>query len=30
MVGLLLLNVSYAPAADLGDRTSPYVSVHPR
>ena len=30
MAGLLLPNVSYATAADLGDRTSPYVSVHPR
>jgi hypothetical protein len=30
MAGLLLPNVSYATATDLGDRTSPYVSVHPR
>jgi hypothetical protein len=30
MAGLLLPNVSYATAVDLGDRTSPYVSVHPR
>ena len=30
MAGLLLPNVSYATAADLGDRSSPYVSVHPR
>ena len=30
MAAMLLPNVSYATAADLGDRTSPYVSVHPR
>ena len=30
MAGLLLPNVSYATAVDLGDKTSPYVSVHPR
>jgi sialate O-acetylesterase len=30
MAGLLLPSVSYATAVDLGDRSSPYVSVHPR
>ena len=30
MAGLLLPNVSYATAVDLGDRSSPFVSVHPR
>jgi hypothetical protein len=28
--GRLPQNVSYATAVDLGDRSSPYVSVHPR